>query len=329
MTKSVHPQTRSTYQAGLAWFAAIGGAWVFVLVTLGAFTTTIGAGMAFTDWPLSNGSVNPHGWLEDIAMFAEHSHRLSGTMMGLITLTTALWLWKREPRSWLRNLGWSALAIVIIQGLLGGTRVLLDAVAVPGFEMSLGEMLRIPHGILAQLYICVLIAIALSLSRNWIEQSIPVTCAVRRAGMICVVLLLIQLTIAATMRHNHAGLAIPSFPYSTAEGHILPGAWDFRVVLNFAHRCMALVLSVALVWYAIKLWTDRASTLLMRSGASIMVSLLALQILLGAHVIWQLREPHVTTGHVVVGALLLAVTFGLTWLTHRDVIERSEQKTSA
>jgi heme a synthase len=329
MTKSVHPQTRSTYQAGLAWFAAIGGAWVFVLVTLGAFTTTIGAGMAFTDWPLSNGSVNPHGWLEDIAMFAEHSHRLSGTMMGLITLTTALWLWKREPRSWLRNLGWSALAIVIIQGLLGGTRVLLDAVAVPGFEMSLGEMLRIPHGILAQLYICVLIAIALSLSRNWIEQSIPVTCAVRRAGMICVVLLLIQLTIAATMRHNHAGLAIPSFPYSTAEGHILPGAWDFRVVLNFAHRCMALVLSVALVWYAIKLWKDRASTLLMRSGASIMVSLLALQILLGAHVIWQLREPHVTTGHVVVGALLLAVTFGLTWLTHRDVIERSEQKTSA
>jgi heme a synthase len=53
---------------------------------------------------------------------------------------------------------------------------------------------------------------------------------------------------------------------------------------------------------------------------------LTLQILLGAHVIWQLREPHVTTGHVVVGALLLAVTFGLTWLAHRDVIEGSNPK---
>jgi heme a synthase len=34
---------------------------VFVLVLLGAFTTTIGAGMVFTDWPLSNGSINPEG----------------------------------------------------------------------------------------------------------------------------------------------------------------------------------------------------------------------------------------------------------------------------
>ena len=73
----------STYKPGLAWFAALGSAWVFVLVALGAFTTSIGAGMAFADWPLSNGSVNPHGWLTEIDKFAEHSHRLSATMMGL------------------------------------------------------------------------------------------------------------------------------------------------------------------------------------------------------------------------------------------------------
>jgi len=65
---------------------------VFVLVTLGAFTTSIGAGMVFPDWPLSNGSLNPKGWLEDIAMFAEHSHRLTGTVMGLITIGLTLWL---------------------------------------------------------------------------------------------------------------------------------------------------------------------------------------------------------------------------------------------
>jgi len=54
-----------------------------------------------------------------------------------------------------------------------------------------------------------------------------------------------------------------------------------------------------------------------------MVSLVALQILLGAHVIWDRRQPHITTGHVVCGALLLAVTFLLTWLAHRDVIEKN------
>lgn len=314
--------TRSVYQPGLSWFARIGGAWVFVLVTLGAFTTSIGAGMAFPDWPLSDGSVNPHGWLINVAMFAEHSHRLSGTLMGLITIALAIWLAKREPRGWLRKLGWWALVIVIFQGILGGTRVLLDPVHVPGFEMTLGQMLRIPHGILAQLYVCVLIAIATSLTRSWIEESAPVSAGVRRAGTWCVALIIVQLTIAATMRHNHAGLSIPFFPWSTPDGALLPTSWDYRVVLNFAHRSMAVVLSVALVWYAIKVWTDRGASLLMRTGASIMVGLLALQVLLGAYVIWSQRQPEITTGHVVCGALLLATTFWLNWLAHRDVIEK-------
>lgn len=320
MADSTTSKRSIAYQPALAWFATIGGAWVFVLITLGAFTTTIGAGMVFQDWPLSNGSLNPHGWLEHVAMFAEHSHRLSGILMGLITIILAVWLSRRDARRWMRQLGWFAVALVIIQGLIGGTRVLFDAVHVPGFEMTLGQMLRIPHGIVAQVYICVLILIAVSLSKGWFQRSIPVSPSLRRTGAICIGLLLLQLAVAATMRHNHAGLAIPTFPASTADGHLLPAVWGYQVELNFAHRVMALILTVALIWYAIKLWIDRGATLLMKSGASIMVGLLALQILLGAHVVWQMREAHVTTGHVVCGALLLATTFWLTCLAHRDVI---------
>lgn len=310
------------YRPALAWFAAIGGAWVFVLVTLGAFTTSIGAGMAFADWPLSNGSVNPHGWLDDIAMFAEHSHRLSGTTMGLITIALAVWLHRTESRAWLRKLGWWALAIVIIQGILGGTRVLLDPVHVPGFEMTLGQMLRIPHGILAQVYVCILLAIAVSTSRPWIEKkSASLAPGTRRLGLICCALLLVQLTVAATMRHNYAGLAIPTFPRSTASGGWLPELWNFRIALQFAHRVMALVLFIAITWFVLKLRLDKATTLFFRMSSSVLMTLLALQVMLGAQVIWRAREPQVTTGHVVVGALLLATTFWITWLAHRDAIE--------
>ena len=45
------------------------------------------------------------------------------------------------------------------------------------------------------------------------------------------------------------------------------------------------------------------------------------EILLGAGIIWTLRAPDVTTGHVAVGALLLATTFLLTWFAYRDRIE--------
>src|SRR3954467_6556209 len=124
MVTAAHSHRTPTYKPALAVFAAVGSAWVFVLVTLGAFTTSIGAGMAFPDWPLSNGSINPEGWLSNIAYLAEHSHRLSGWTMGLLTIGLVYWLWRTEARRWLRQLGWWALAIVVVQGLLGGTRVL-------------------------------------------------------------------------------------------------------------------------------------------------------------------------------------------------------------
>lgn len=314
-------QRTPQHKPALAIFAAAGSVWVFVLVTLGAFTTSIGAGMAFPDWPLSNGSINPHGWLEDLSMFAEHSHRLTGSVMGLITLTLAIWLWRREDRPWLRQLGWWALAIVILQGLIGGQRVKLNAIAVPGFQMSLGEMLRIPHGILAQVYICVLIAIAVACTKSWIERPAPIGAAVRRLGIAGCVLLFIQLTVAAIMRHNAAGLAIPTFPYSTVDHHWLPADWNFRVAIHFAHRAMAVVLALALTGLAFAVRRDRASTLGMRAAASALMSLVVLQILLGAQIIWTFRRAEMTTSHVVVGALTLATTFWLTWLAHRDALE--------
>ena len=310
----------AAHQPALALFAAAAAAWVFVLVALGAFTTSIGAGMAFPDWPLSNGSLNPHGWLTNLAMFAEHSHRLSGTTMGLLTIVLAFWLWRKEERAWLRKLGWWALAIVVIQGVLGGTRVLLDPVHVPGFDMTIGQMLRIPHGVLAQVYVCLLIAIAVACSKSWIGRAVPVRAGLRRVGLACCALLFAQLTIAAVMRHNAAGLAIPTFPYSTAAGGLLPADWNFRVGIHFAHRVMAVVLAFMLCWFAIKVWTDRGGTLLMRCGASLLVNLVMLQILLGVQIIWTYRAAAVTTGHVLVGALTLATTFWLTWLAHRDVM---------
>ena len=311
------------HKPALAVFAAIGSAWVFVLVTLGAFTTSIGAGMVFPDWPLSHGSINPEGWLQDIAMFAEHSHRLTGMVMGFVTIGLAIWLWAREERGWLRSLGAWAVVIVIFQGILGGKRVTLDAIAVPGFEMSLGQMLRIPHGILAHIFVCLLIAIAVACSRAWIQQPVPVGARVRQVGIVCCLLVLLQLVIAATMRHNGAGLAIHTFPFSTPDNHWLPATWDFRIGIHFAHRVMAVILAVALVAFAVLVHRDRGSPAALRAAATTLVVLLVVQIVLGAQIIWTFRKADITTAHVVVGAMTLAVTFWITWMAHRDQLERA------
>src|SRR5579862_4622869 len=104
MEPSAQSPRRPAYRPSLAVFTAFGAAWVFVLVTHGAFTTSINAGMAFPDWPLSNGSLNPPGWLRNISMFAEHSHRLSAGVMTVLTLILAAWISLKEERRWLRRL---------------------------------------------------------------------------------------------------------------------------------------------------------------------------------------------------------------------------------
>lgn len=328
MTAIMTTSRNSSYKPALSWFAALGAAWVFGVVTLGAFTTSIQAGMAFPDWPLSNGSINPDGWLTEIDKFAEHSHRLFGMVMGFLAIGLVAWLHLREERGWLRKLGWLALSIVIVQGVLGGKRVLLDSIAVPGFEMSLGQMLRIPHGILAQVYVCTLFAIAAGLSRTWIESaSAPANAGIapgiRRLAIVSTLLVLAQLVVAAVMRHNNAGLAIPTFPL-TPEGKLLPSLWDFRVAIHFAHRAMALVITGSLVWLAVALWRSPAAGRGLKHAATLILCLLAVQILLGVVTVLSIRDPYYTTAHVIGGAVLLAVVFTVSWWTHRDAIIRRE-----
>jgi cytochrome c oxidase assembly protein subunit 15 len=321
------PNRTFAYQPALAWFAAFGAAWVFVLVMLGAFTTSIGAGMVFPDWPLSNGTLNPAGWLQNIAMFAEHSHRLSAGVMSTITLLLAGALWRNEARGWLRRLGWLGVALVLLQAVVGGLRVLLDQQQVALIDTSVGRLFAMLHAGLAQIFACTLLAIAAALSRPWIERARALAtggAGLQRLGVVCCGLLLAQLAIAAVMRHSFAGLAIPTFPL-TPEGGLVPAHWDFRVGIHFAHRAMALALTVTMAWFAGAAWRSAgrqsAASAGLKGLAALMVTLLALQITLGAAVIWTARNAYYTTAHVLAGALTLAATFLLTWVLHRDALE--------
>lgn len=308
------------HQPALAVFAALGTAWVFVLVTLGAFTTSIGAGMAFPDWPLSNGSLNPQGWLTNISYFAEHSHRLSAGVMSTITIILAVWIWRTDARSWLRRLAWFAVGLVLAQAVVGGLRVLLDRNHVDMLNTSVGRLFAMLHAVLAQTFVCTLIALAVSCTRGWRTRAVPVQPWVRRVGIACCALLFLQLAVAAIMRHAGAGLAIPVFPYSTSDGHWLPANWNFGVAIHFTHRVIAAILAVALTYFAFVVRRDKGSSLAMRAAASAVISLLVLQILLGMEIIRTYRKPDVTTAHVLVGALTLATTFWLTWVAHRDTV---------
>ena len=82
----------------------------FALILIGGMVTTSGAGMAFQTWPLSDGSVNPPGWTQDMAKTLEHSHRLVATLVAIVTAVLCAALWKN----------WLAVAAGPLSGALAG-----------------------------------------------------------------------------------------------------------------------------------------------------------------------------------------------------------------
>ena len=69
---------------------------LFVLIMIGGHTTTSGAGMAFPDWPLSHGSLNPNGWWENFMQRLEHGHRLTAETVGLLIGVLCAWVWRSK-----------------------------------------------------------------------------------------------------------------------------------------------------------------------------------------------------------------------------------------
>jgi len=276
--------------------------------------------MAFLDWPLSNGSLNPEGWLDDPDQRAEHSHRLLAMLMGLISIVIVFWTHLKERRPWVRKLSVGLLAMVIFQGLIGGLRVRLDRLNIQADHNLIAQTFAVLHAISAQLVIILLVSLSLATSRFWIEKkaglSAPVTAASRSWGVAALLALLIQVLLGAVMRHGHAALAIPTFPL-TPEGGLVPRIWNFGVAIHFAHRAWAGVVTLILMIFLSKLW-GRANTRKALGGLALGVTfLLALQIYLGALTIWTVKSPHAATAHTVVGYGLVAGTYALTFLSFR------------
>lgn len=315
MPTESHVFQKSEYKPILFWGGLVTLIWITFLLYAGGFTTSIRAGMAFLDWPLSNGSINPDGWLENDDMMAEHSHRLLGMVMGLLSIALCIGAFATRARRQIRKLGIALVVLVVIQGLLGGLRVKLDALNLNIDHNLFAQSFAVAHGTLAQLFLCSLVAFAVMNSRSWIERNAgfaskpkPPIVAI---GIIACFAVVLQLLIGAVMRHSYAGLAIPTFPL-TPYGTLIPPAFNFQVAIHFTHRVGALLVSFAIVAYVIAIWRDPISRRALGKLAGILTALLIIQGYLGALVIWTVRNPHVATIHMLNGAFLLAICWMMT-----------------
>src|SRR5260221_14466036 len=125
--------------------------------------------MAFADWPLSNGSLNPQGWWQNFMMRLEHGHRLTaGTVMTLVLILFVWTLLRRRtlPRASV-GLASAALLGVFSQAILGGLRVILDPQGIAATTSAIATTFRVLHGCCAQIELTLVVALAAVLSPLW------------------------------------------------------------------------------------------------------------------------------------------------------------------
>jgi cytochrome c oxidase assembly protein subunit 15 len=287
-----HPSSFSAWPHRVAVITACA---TFPLLFIGGLVTSKGAGLAVPDWPTTFGyNMFLYPWSKMVgAVFYEHSHRLVASAVGLLTIFLAFTFWVKERRNWLRWLGVVALALVIVQGVLGGLRVVL-----------LQHTLAIVHACFAQAFFALIVSLAIFTSPDWTEepQATPITGG--RLWRLCAIttgLIYVQAVFGAVLRHTGERLD--------------------------AHLVFAVLVALHVVLIAIRIVRFHSDDRKLLYPALILGAFLLLQLMLGIVSYFGkfttiLRLPHeavvlLATTHLVIGALMLVATLLLTLRSFR------------
>jgi len=281
--------------------------WCFLQIKTGAMVTSTNSGMAFSTWPHSDGY-----WLWPIDMdqlprFFEHFHRLWGATLGILTIGLLIWVLWADPRRWLWNLMIGILALVVIQGVVGGTGVLQNLPAVNS----------VTHGVLAAILLCSLTFAAFCLSGAWRDR---VPCAAGMVGtarglaVTAFTLVVLQSLVGAILRHTDNAYAL------------------------WGHVGFALVVSLAILIAAAYSGSRFSGVRGFRQLSRITLAILLAQLILGfvtlavrnpkhlasAESAESLTKAAVQSAHVLLGACLSLVATLLVARAYRNLAPRLE-----
>lgn len=312
---------RSVDASSGAWLGRF--AWVTVLAAapllfVGGLVTSTQSGMAVPDWPTTFGNnmfLYPLGPQVDPAVYLEHSHRLFGTLLGCATIVLAGWGVTRGPTRFARGLAVAALLGVVLQGVLGGVRVIENK-----------TVLAMVHGVTAQLLFALLVMLAVHLSKGYFNVLHEPVQGARRAKFFATLAmhsLILQLLLGAAYRHlNRDGVRFPHILYTHAA---------FAFIVTFAA-----FMGAAVVWGLKDAKTGEAlgpGNLLHRAAAWAATSVIV-QFVLGwfafgfggkqleaASVLQALiRTAHQANGAIVIGAVTaMFVAARAAWRASKDV----------
>ena len=298
-----------------------------VLLTLGATVTTMGVGMAdrqavrsplyLVELVWEAGGLDALVRETNICLVIEHSHRMAGWMAGIEAIVLAAGLAWCDKRRWMRWMGLAALVGVSLQGVLGILRIDLQT----RFGPELGTTFAMIHGATAQLVLALLVCIVVWTSVSWSRMAPlngPETTTCRRATLLLVGMIYLQILFGALMRHKELPLGM-------------------RLHVLFAFGVIA-----AAIWTGLIVVRTRLAGLTGKHSVWILWGLLTVQLLLGMETLlskftvrWPATQERVEpvalmpdlvrSVHFLVGAMTFATAVSLALRAHRYLARPARQ----
>ncbi len=294
-----------------ALFAAVSAALIFGMLVTGGIVTGEESGLAVPDWPNSFGHnmiLLPLSAMKaDHGVFYEHAHRLSGMLVGLTSIALVIQAFRSGQRAAVRNLAVLAVALVCVQGLLGGLRVTGElTLSQDRAQLAPSTAMAIVHGVNGQVVFAIFCVIAAMTSRAWNQlgaEQVARSTMGTRIPTIGLVVVLLQVTLGAIYRHVQV----------VNPETLVPSGVKWAL---HAHLGVALLALAAMVMVGIKAMRDGACVRAVKRAGMSIHALLLIQIVLGtlALVAVMMRksgsipawEVAVTTAHQVCGAAIVA-----------------------
>jgi len=268
----------------------------FCLLIAGGLVHATDSGLACPDWPTCYGTLMPE--MKGGILF-EHSHRLIATFVGCLTIALAISVHRsrRGVDPVAVQMGWAALVLVIVQGVLGGMTVIY----------RLPTAVSTTHLATAMVYFCTVIALTLRLRPRRQANEIPGS--PRYWIGVSTLAVYLQMLLGALVRHTDVGLACTDLPL--CRGSLWLWGADPRLQLHMAHRLGALVVTLLVVVTAVQCLRRKHADPLARVLAMVAPSLVVFQVGLGMLSVHTALEPITVTAHLATGALLLGANFAL------------------
>lgn len=278
-----------------------------LLVVVGAVVRATKSGLGCgTDWPHCHGRLVPI--IERATVAIEYSHRLSAGLVGLLVLGIATFAWLKMRQ--FRTVFWPALAALVIvvgQGWIGRNVVT--------FELRRLDV--VIHFVTAM----ALLGTLTFLSVNSFMPRGGRSTAVFAHALLATLATFVVLVAGALVSQYYAADAFSDWPLM--NGRLLPRFGETREVLHFAHRILTLGLGAMLINLAVRVTLQPRDKILVKL-AHTAVLVWALQIVLGAVIVFTRSDGWAVVGHVGMGSGLWMTMVWLTTVAYRRFPQGSQ-----